>query len=158
MKFLPFEERLGLGHYGIHRAENFESIMEEIVEKAVMSSIEKGRHNFNLVTDVNGLNSHIFSFFDVMHMAYSEKIENDKEDATEVSNEKNQVNTDQLSFFNINSLKTGLDKTVRTTASNLSDSVTTAASNLSDSVAGLSAPLPKSASSVLKLNPFSKLF
>ena len=131
--------------------------MDEIVEKAVTSSIEKGRHNFSLVTDVNGLNSHIFSFFDVMHMAYTEKIENDKEDATENSNQSNQMNGEKSSLFNINSLKTEIDQTVRAAASNVSDTFSAAASNVSDSVTGLSAPLQKSTSSVLRLNPFSKL-
>ena len=134
VKFFPFEARLNLGHVGIHNAINFEDIMGDITSKALAFSIEKGRHNFDTVTDVNGLNSHIFSFFDVMHLTYSEKIGNGDEENSDDANQESQAYNHNIRMSNLGSFKEGLERNVLGAASSLTDSIVSASTSINQTV------------------------
>ena len=77
VKFYPFESKENLGHYDIHKAKNFETIVEEITSKTLSFSSEQRSYNFDAPVDVHGLNNHVFGFFSAMNLTYTEKLDGD---------------------------------------------------------------------------------
>ena len=147
VKFYPFESQENLGHYDIHKAKNFETIMEEITFKSLSFSSKQKSLNFDAPVDVHGLNNHVFGFFSAMHLTYAEKL--DDKISIQVDGKKKEGQ----SFLDYENRLNGLTSYKDELEQNVSEFTSTITRSISSTTNSIS----KSMTSAFKFNQITKL-
>ena len=165
MTFIPFEATCGLGHFGIHNADNFVDILNEVTHRALAAAYPNKKADVCNGGDVNALNSQLFGVFDMLHLTYSEKYGNGKDDVERIKHEEKEAEENEnisssspppLSPCDGNGKETSRTPTavedIKAFGKDMNDKICEAASDLTDAVKETSTSLTQTLSSALNIN------